>query len=269
MLSDAKIEELAKEKKLITPFYKDALQSASHDLRLSNKILVGPIPIEGKKGVTIDLRKVKNRTYKIKPGQFVSAMSEETLTLPKDICGKFGVRSKYTRKGLMVFGGPQLDPGWRGKLIVSLFNVGPEPLPLKLGERFFTVEFHRLEGVSEGYRGPYQDQFDFPGKDRNFIVRAGTSGIVEAAPIQKNMKILEKQIDSLGRIKISSLVVQPPPWVLAILPFLTGFFLCLTLAEFYLGDVALALGLLGIAITGLLGSLALFKPAIKRKLRLK
>ena len=140
----------------IKPFYKKQIQPATYDLRLGNRILASPLGPE-KLGEVVDLSP-KRPNYDIQSGQMVAIISLEKLELPLDLCGRFGIRSAYARLGINAFGGLQLDPGFRGKLIMNLLNVGPEPITVTLKEPIFSVEFERLEEPSEvPYSGPYQE----------------------------------------------------------------------------------------------------------------
>ncbi len=207
------ILRLVKEGKLgIKPFYEDGIQPASYDARLGTEILVSPVGEE--RGEAKDLRMEKDKCYEIKTGQFVSVMTEEWFTFPNDICGKFGLRSEYTRKGLLAFGGIQIDPGWNGRLVISLFNIGPEPIPIKLGDEMFTIEFCRLESLTQNpYRGRYQNQPYFPAEDVNFILRARTVSLAEIKPIGEEISRLKNEL-ALLKAEISR--VQPEVEALAI-----------------------------------------------------
>lgn len=184
VLSRELIDKLVEAKVLkIDPFYKaePGTQPASYDLRLGNKILI--------RGRPVDLAQEK---FMIRPGQFVAALTEEVLTLPADICGRFGVKSSFARKGLIAFGGIQIDPGFNGRVVVSFFNVGPEPIELKTGEPMFTLEFHRLEEPTKyPYAGEYQNQEDFPDDQSEFIIKAQTTCLEKFPEVEEGVRQLE------------------------------------------------------------------------------
>lgn len=169
VLSGRQISALVKEGGLkITPFEPTLLQPASYDLRVGSKILASPLSSE-KLGMVVELNE-KEPSYRIHSGQMVSVLSYEKLELPLNVCGRFGIRSNLARRGINAFGGLQIDPGWRGRLNLSLLNVGPEPITITLHEPLFSVEFSRLEEPAEGYSGDYQDQDDFPADQYNYIL---------------------------------------------------------------------------------------------------
>jgi hypothetical protein len=143
----------------------------------------------------------KTPKYTIQFGQMVAVMSKERIVLPLDICSNsFGIRSEFSRKGLHCFGGPHLDPGWRGHLIVSLQNVGPEAITLELNQPFFTLTFDRLEEPVEpgqGYEGRHQDQDDFPREQKKFILSARTSSLAEMPSLRENLARLTVLVEEL------------------------------------------------------------------------
>ena len=55
--------------------------------------------------------------------------------------------------------GPQIDPGYHGRLIIGMTNLSPKPVTLSYGDDLVSVEFHRLsEASTKPYPGPYQDR---------------------------------------------------------------------------------------------------------------
>lgn len=197
VLTGRQIKELIKQRKLIIePFEESLVQPASYDLRLGNRILAGPTS-PANLGKIIDLTN-DNQTYEIHSGQMVGIISFEKFTLPLDLCGRFGIKSSLSRKGLAAFGGIQLDPGFKGRLTINLLNVGPEPIKITLGEPFFTVEFSRLEEPAEvGYDGPFQNQDDFPAEQINYILNARTTSLAEIPILRRDIRRLSVNIEEL------------------------------------------------------------------------
>ena len=183
------IELVAKNHLVIDPFEKELIQPASYDLRLGPKILASPVSADNL-GIVIELTE-KKPSYEIQPGQMVGVLSLEKIQMPLDICGRFGIRSVFARRGINAFGGLQLDPGFRGRLIENLLNVGPEPATITLHEPFFTVEFQKLEEPAEvAYSGPFQDQDDFPTDQYNYILKARTTSLAEIPLLRQEMNRL-------------------------------------------------------------------------------
>lgn len=198
ILSGRQIIQLVKASKLIIdPFDKTLVQPATYDLRLGSKVLASPLgPDEF--GSVIPLND-NSPSYRIQTGQMVGVISAERLELPLDICGgEFGIRSEYARRGIIAFGGVQLDPGWRGRLTMNLQNVGPEPVTITLNAPFFTVAFHRLDKPAvEGYCGKHQDQNDFPEDQYKFILSARTTSLAEIPTLRQQVARLNVLIEEL------------------------------------------------------------------------
>jgi dCTP deaminase len=196
ILSGKQISNLVKRKKVIEPFEPELIQPASYDLRLGHKILASPLSSENL-GMVIELTE-KNPTYQIHSGQMIGVLSLEKLRIPLNICGRFGIRSTFARRGINAFGGLQLDPGFRGRLTMNLLNVGPEPVTITLSEPLFTVEFQKLEKPAEvGYSGPFQDQDDFPADQYNYILSARTTSLAEIPVLRQKMTRLTALIEEL------------------------------------------------------------------------
>lgn len=183
-------------KLLIEPFNPKQVQPASYDLKIGTKILASPISPE-KLGKVIILSK-ENPSYAIQSGQMVGVLSNERLEMPLELCGRFGIRSSFARLGINAFGGLQLDPGFRGRLTMNLLNVGPEPIPVKLNDILFSVEFERLDEPAEvAYSGNYQDQDDFPEDQYNFILSAHTTSLAEIPTLRIEVAHLSSVIEEL------------------------------------------------------------------------
>lgn len=141
---------------VIDPFDPDKCEPASYDLLLGKVLKAG--------FGTLNLRPGEDVT--LLGGEWASIMSQEKLKLPTDLCGTYGLRSAVTRRGLIHFGGPQIDPGYEGRLFVSIYNPTLEPIVLRFGDPLFTIIFHKLLTPPEtGYEGRFQGQFDFPADD--------------------------------------------------------------------------------------------------------
>lgn len=194
VLSDGSIRKLVEARVLrIEPFYEDGVQPATYDMRLYWKVLVSPTRFE--RGRFVDLRQEPNQAFYIEPGRFVGVLSEEILTFPATVAARFGLRSEFTRHGLIAFGGIQIDPGFHGRLALSLFHAGPEPIALELGRQFFTIEFQLLDAPAlEPYKGAFQNQEEFPEVQSHFILNAHTISMSEIASLPGELASLERRI---------------------------------------------------------------------------
>jgi deoxycytidine triphosphate deaminase len=132
VLVDSEIKDLSTQNQLISPFDPFFLQGASYDLRLGEQIA---------RNGEIKTLVQTNPTLKIAPGEFVILSTHEKLNIPLDIIGHNGIMSKWAKRGLVSLFSPQIDPGFRGMLIVPVFNAGDSDVSINLHEAIFTVEF--------------------------------------------------------------------------------------------------------------------------------
>lgn len=83
--------------------------------------------------------------FVMQPGEFVLAASVETIELPDDLLGRLEGRSSLARIGIIVHGtAPRFDPGWRGKAVMELGNIGRMPVLLRAGMAICSMTFEQL-----------------------------------------------------------------------------------------------------------------------------
>jgi dCTP deaminase len=205
ILSDRDIRKAREKGELIISDFKEELLSpASYDLRVGNKALKS---VREREKVIVDLS--EERILEIDTAEFAEIITLERLELSKNLSGRIGIRSYFTRKGLIPFTGAQVDPGWKGNLIISLFNTGPRTIVLRYGEPFCTIEFNRLESEAEkGYSGEYQNQTDFPTENIEFILGAKGVTLYEVVETMKSLSKDVGWIKWLLALMFAALMVQ-------------------------------------------------------------
>lgn len=136
------------------------LEPATYDMRLGNEIFQVSSDSAGRRDLET------SRILIIGASEFALVGTYETLELPNDVVGHFGLKSSLSRRGLYASIGTQIDPGFRGRLFVSLFNLTPAPIPIEYMDTFLTVEFSRLEHPpATGYVGPNQGKYHLGAED--------------------------------------------------------------------------------------------------------
>lgn len=194
---------------LISPFDEGQTQAASYDLRV------------GEKGATTSTKKLVNIKESgfllLQPGDFGVLTILEELRLGPQYAARFGLRSKYARKGLIATTGPQIDPGYHGRLIIGITNLTPKPVSLPFKDDLVSVEFHRLEEPTQRpYDGPYQGKLDLGPEDIEAIIESEGMALSEmlttlrslsanVGALTKEVRILEYAI-GIGLAVISILV---------------------------------------------------------------
>jgi len=120
-----------------------SLQAASYDFR------VGPTAAVTTASRPVDLRR---QPLVLEPSAAALVLVEESVKLSDRMLGRLGAHSNLFKRGIFGSIGPQIDPGWSGRLRVSLLNMTEHPFLIRHKTPFITAEFHLLaEAPSKRY----------------------------------------------------------------------------------------------------------------------
>jgi dCTP deaminase len=106
------------------------------------------------------VRVPEGEAFVMHPQELVLAATIEEITLPADILGRLEGRSSLGRIGIIVHGtAPLFYPGFTGRAVMELGNIGPMPVALYPGMRICSFTFERLSSPSSRpYKGKYSGQ---------------------------------------------------------------------------------------------------------------
>ena len=150
----------------IDPFDEEGLEPATYDLR------VGRIGVVSTASQPIDLS--VQAVLSIEPFSVALLQTEEVLTLSARMVGRVGPRSNIMRHGIFASTGLQIDPGFSGRLFVTLLNVTDHPFLIRHLDRFLTIEFHGLsQAPSRAYQGVHQGKVEPSTEEINAILSRG------------------------------------------------------------------------------------------------
>ncbi len=86
----------------------------------------------------------------LQPGDLVLATAMEWLEIADDLVGRIEGRSSLGRLGIIVHGTASVfDPGWRGKPVMELGNLGVVPVMLYPGMRVCAFTFEELSSKAD------------------------------------------------------------------------------------------------------------------------
>jgi len=173
ILSDRAIREALEQGRLvIDPLEDDCIQPASVDIKLADELRAfdavqerNPLidPTGDLSNYTISTENSAHPLgFRIAPGGMVLGSSIEYFQIGMHLAAHITEKSSLRRLGLSVSG--FADPGFKGTLVLSLFNHAPFPFVIRKGMRIAQVVFHRLEGTplrlygDEGLGSHYQGQ---------------------------------------------------------------------------------------------------------------
>jgi dCTP deaminase len=133
------------------------IRAASIDLRM------GPEAFLGTSAEVIDME--KQRLLTIPPGELALVSILEKMQVGNRFAAQIGLRSSLTRRGLALLAGPQIDPGFRGRLHVAFVNLSPVEISISYQEQLITLIFHDLGQDVERPYGTVQGD-DYQEQDR-------------------------------------------------------------------------------------------------------
>lgn len=175
LLTDGEIKEMLGKEIVIEGFDEEFLQPSSYDMRIGKRALVSHSEAEA------DVE--KNGSVPIKPGEFALLTTHEKVKLASNVAGHIGVKSYYTRKGLVLLAGLQIDPGFEGHLVLGIYNAAPRQLVLDYLSPFCTVEFHKLARPVEKIYVSKGEQLkgQIPQVDKDYLRTLETQSLSELA----------------------------------------------------------------------------------------
>lgn len=94
------------------------------------------------------------------PNELVLAATIEEISLPADMLGRLEGRSSLGRLGIIVHGtAPMFFPGFVGRCVLELGNIGPMPVALYPEMRICSFTIERISSPSSRpYKGKYSGQ---------------------------------------------------------------------------------------------------------------
>ncbi len=151
------------------PDMETQLGACSLDLRLGDEFRVFERArtafIDPREGINWDaftrvVRVPQGEPFIMHPSELVLAATVEEISLPADMLGRLEGRSSLGRLGIIVHGtAPMFFPGFSGRCVMELGNIGPMPVALYPNMRICSMTFERISGPSSRpYRGKYAGQ---------------------------------------------------------------------------------------------------------------
>lgn len=162
ILSDRDIRKYLKTGKIkITPGpdLASALGSCSIDLRLGNTFrifehskhaFIDPFRPNNSQELTKLITVKENEPFILHPNDFVLATTIESFSLSDDLVARLEGRSSLGRLGIVVHSTASIfEPGWQGKVVMELGNLGRMPVALYPGMRVCALTFEELSTKAE------------------------------------------------------------------------------------------------------------------------
>ena len=162
VLSDRDLKRALQEKTIVispAPDLATQLGSCSIDLRLGNEFrifdhskypFIDPYEKNYNGDVTREITLKKGEKFIMQPGDFVLAVTLEHVKIAPHLMGRLEGRSSLGRLGIVVHStASTFDPGWDGKPVLELGNLGRMAVALTPGMRICSFSFEQLSSPAE------------------------------------------------------------------------------------------------------------------------
>lgn len=162
ILSDKTIKSLIKSGELIiNPMDERSIQPASVDCRLGDHFLV--LDENHMDIITLDseikYREITANEITIPPHSFLLATTQEYIEVPDNLTAFVEGRSSIGRIGLFIQNAGWVDPGFKGRITLELYNASALPIKLQAGKRMCQLVFCKMDSkADQPYQGKYQGQ---------------------------------------------------------------------------------------------------------------
>lgn len=91
----------------------------------------------------------KREPVVLPPHQVAIVKTYEVINIPRFLVARWNLRVQWVYEGLLWVGGPQVDPGWKGKLFCPIYNLAEREIVIPYKARVFTMDFSRTTPVYE------------------------------------------------------------------------------------------------------------------------
>lgn len=145
LLSD-RIRLYVDQVQLIDPFTDSNLGPATYDLTLGDECWYAEHIKETGQAKRI---LATGERLVLPPNSIIFVTTKEKLNIPFYLAARFNLKLRLLHEGLLLGTGPQIDPGFIGRLSCPLHNISSEKISIAPGETFAVVEFHKTSPFAQ------------------------------------------------------------------------------------------------------------------------
>ena len=199
LLADMHIQALIDDEEsglIMRPFESDRLQGASYDLRIGKRLLISGEDRES------DLSEVG--AVALMPGDFAVIVSDEYFEIPQNIVINIGPKTYLTKKGVILQAGMQIDPGFKGHLILGLYNSSPRKYVIEHLGDLCSIQFFKLkENAKKVFKEcPDYIRGEFPREMKDYLYSLETKSLTslgeDVRALTKNIGGMSERISDIG-----------------------------------------------------------------------
>lgn len=199
LLSDTEIQGLIDDPEsglIVRPFELERLQGASYDLRAGKRVLVS--------GEDRESNLSETGTVALMPGDFAVVVSNEYFEIPQNVVVNIGSKTYLTTKGIILQAGMQIDPGFKGHLVLGLYNSSPRKYIIEYLGDICSIQFFKLQkdvGKTFKQRPDFQ-QGKFPREMKDYLYSLETKSLTrlgeDVRALTKNVGGMSDRVSDIG-----------------------------------------------------------------------
>ena len=144
---------------LICPFDDERVKHAAYELSMGNQAYV-----TGEKDQELMEPLGSGQRVQIPAGQFALLLTKEIIEMPDDAVGLLSIKSKHKLRGLISVSGFHVDPGYKGRILYSVYNAGPQEILIDQNDPVFLLWYAGLDN-------PTSDLYGHDGGERTKVPR--------------------------------------------------------------------------------------------------
>jgi deoxycytidine triphosphate deaminase len=194
LITGEKLIDAVKEQTFIKGGHEKCAEGVKYDFRVSSRILKASF----QRPIDVDrLTETEKKDLFIEPGEMVFILTEERLELPMNMLAELSPKRKLSHAGVLAIGGFCIDPLYKGRLLIGLFNLSSTRFPLIPGKKVIGATFFLLNENETGEFAPPEAALeDFP--DDLIQVMQRYKPVVMSSVLD-TIQGLQNQIDALRK----------------------------------------------------------------------
>ena len=186
---------------IVTNYDPRKIDCASYTLSIGREVYVSP---DGEREFNKVVKLNRDETFEIPSGQFAYILTDEIISIPRNVLAFINTKSKLKLRGLVNISGFHVDPGYHGRIIFSLYNAGPSGILLKQGDSFGLIWFCNTDNETK----------DFYKKTDGFN-SIGAELVTQVPGSNLTLEVLNKKIAQLETKLIAGVIVVVLPLVVS------------------------------------------------------
>lgn len=127
----------------------DNIDCAAYTLHVGPEVFITPDHYEVNPSQNTKRTLGEKEAFNIPSGQFAFLLTEEAVSISDKCIAFISMKASTKFKGLVNVSGFHVDPGYKGRLVFSVFNAGPMPIKLQRGMPLFLMWLADLDRQTE------------------------------------------------------------------------------------------------------------------------